>query len=392
MPPPAEGTGTKAQPEEGPVDEEALAETKRRIQLKLDPTEILALEAETDGGGPEATDEPPTEPEEEPVRRLQLRLDPWKVQELQRHELEELRNEEEAVIHARNRFTQWLDKFHERMYFRLDNAVRRVDTMWLSEEIGPYDYELSTFKLRLFMRAGGRSNEGSTDFKVRFRADLALPGLTRKLHLFLDNAGRDSLPGVDPMEQEDDTRLGARISRPLRHSDLDLGGGARWRNSGPVAFAELDWRWQWDEVGGGKLSLIPRGYYYSDEGFGQTTTLTWTRQVSERRMLQFRTAERSTENTEGLEFEQTLRFAWLRSGQRRGWVMQMSIFPHFKDSGWKMDDTMLNLMWRDALYRKWIYYTLTPQVDFPREDNYEPKPSFRIGVEILMGGKMGELM
>jgi hypothetical protein len=70
----------------------------------------------------------------------------------------------------------------------------------------------------------------------------------------------------------------------------------------------------------------------------------------------------------------------------------MSIFPHFKDSGWKMDDTMLNLMWRDALYRKWIYYTLTPQVDFPREDNYEPKPSFRIGVEILMGGKMGELM
>ncbi len=53
---------------------------------------------------------------------------------------------------------------------------------------------------------------------------------------------------------------------------------------------------------------------------------------------------------------------------------------------------MINLSWRDALYRKWIYYIVTPQVDFPREDDYEPRPSLRIGIEILFGGKIGSLI
>ena len=398
MPPAAEEPMSTVQPEDRPEGEASQAELNRRIKLKLDPSEILAMGG--DGGGksvatgdtPTPGGEPGMELAEETVPSLQLRLDPSIVQEMQHHEIALQQAEEEGDIQAKNGFTRWLDGFHERLYCRMDNAVRRVDTMWLTEETVPYDYELSTFKLRLLARVGGRSNDDSTDYKVKFRADLALPGLKRKLHLFLDNAGRDSLPGVDPMEKEDDTRLGARVNRPLRHSDLDLGGGARWRDSGPVGFAELDWRWKWDDVGGGKLRLTPRGYYYSDDGFGQQTTLIWTRPVTERKMLQFRTAERSTETTGGVEFEQTFRFAWLRAGKHRGLVMQMSVFPHYKDSSWKMDDAMLNLMWRGALYRKWIYYTLTPQVDFPREDDYRAMPSFRIGIEILMGGKIDELM
>ena len=391
MPPPAEETGAEALPDANLDSGEPLSFPKPLINLKLDPSEVLALGTGTNGALA-ITAEDSLEPKEEPVPRLQLRLDPAKVQEMQRLELEEQRGEDVADIQAKNGFTRWLDGFHERLYCRMDNAVRRVDTMWLTEDTVPYDYELSTFKLKVLARVGGRSNDDSTDYKVKFRADLALPGLKRKLHLFLDNAGRDSLPGVDPMEKEDDTRLGARVNKPLRHSDLDLGGGARWRDSGPVGFAELDWRWKWDDVGGGRLRLTPRGYYYSDDGFGQQTTLVWTRPVTERKMLQFRTAERSTEMTEGLEFEQTFRFAWLRASKHRGLVMQMSVFPHYKDSSWKMDDAMLNLMWRGALYRKWIYYTLTPQVDFPREDDYRAMPSFRIGIEILMGGKIDELM
>jgi hypothetical protein len=42
--------------------------------------------------------------------------------------------------------------------------------------------------------------------------------------------------------------------------------------------------------------------------------------------------------------------------------------------------------------RKWIYYTITPQVQFPKEDEYEPRPSLHIGLEILFGGRMGDLL
>ena len=69
----------------------------------------------------------------------------------------------------------------------------------------------------------------------------------------------------------------------------------------------------------------------------------------------------------------------------------MSAFPHYKDSGLTWDDYLVNLTWRGALYRKWVYYTLTPQVEFPQEDDYQAKPSIRIALELLMGGKIGEL-
>jgi len=120
--------------------------------------------------------------------------------------------------------------------------------------------------------------------------------------------------------------------------------------------------------------------------------MTWTRQIREKQWLQIRTAERSTEQTDGLECEQTFLYAWLRPGTGRGWLARASIFPQFKSSTWIWDDSMVNLSWRDALYQKWIYYTLTPQIDFPKEDAYHPRPSFRIGIEILFGGKIGNLI
>jgi hypothetical protein len=82
-----------------------------------------------------------------------------------------------------------------------DNAVRWLDTMWLAED-APYDNELSTLKLRTVARVGGRRSEGTADFKVRVRVDMALPGLERKLRLFVDNSDLDALPGADPLKEK----------------------------------------------------------------------------------------------------------------------------------------------------------------------------------------------
>ena len=321
-----------------------------------------------------------------------LKLDPSEVLALQMREIREQREDENAFIRRRNRITHWMDEAHKRCYCWMDNAVRQVDVKLLGEDDIPYNPELSTFRFRTLARVGGRSNEKESEIKVRFRADMALPGLEKKLHLYVDNAGRDSLPGMDPMKQESDTRLGLRtMFRSVKDSELHLGGGLRWHESNPVVYTALAWEWK-QALGCGELRLVPRGYYYSDDGFGQTTTLTWTRPAGRKKLFQIRTAERSTESTQGFEFEQSLRFAWLRSGRGRGWVAQASVFPHLERQGWRWDDALVNVTWKDSLYRKWIYYTLTPQVQFPEEDDYEPQPSLRIGLEILFGGKIGDLM
>ncbi len=324
-------------------------------------------------------------------KKDELKLNPSRVLSLQLRALEAQNGQEWSSHPRHNRFTRFLDDFHERTYLWMDDAVRMVDMKWLAED-ARYDPELSTFKLRTTTRVGGRSSERDFDVKVRFRADVALPGLEQKMHLYLDNAGRDSLPGTDILKQESDPRLGIRaMLRTLKDNELSMGGGLRWRDSNPVVYVGLDWRWQ-REMGAGRFCLNPRGVYYSDEGFGQKTEITWTRPMRERNLFQIRTAERSSEGLEGVEFEQSFRFAWLRSGKGRGWVMQASVFPHLESSDWIWDDSLVNITWRDALYRKWIYYTVTPQVQFPKEDEYQARPSIQVGLEILFGGKIGDLM
>ena len=313
------------------------------------------------------------------------------VQTLQTQSLHAQQGQDATSVRRQNGFTRWLDKSHQRLYRRMDNAVRWLDTKWLAED-APYENELSTFNLRTIARVGGRSSEGEGDFKVRFRADVALPGLERKLRLIVDNSDLDALPGADPLKQQNDTRIGARVLlRPAKDSELDAGGGLKGRHSRPVGYVDLEWRWE-RKLGDGNLRFSPRGYYFTDDGFGQMIPLAWVKQVGKNQLFQIRMAERTSESLEGVEFEQSLRFAWFRPGVGRGWVAQASVFPQLISSDWVWVNSLLNVTWRDALYRKWIYYTITPQVEFPKEDEYQARPSIRIGLEILFGGKIGALM
>ena len=313
------------------------------------------------------------------------------VEALQMQSLHDQQGRDSASRRRPNGFTRWLDKTHQTMCRRVDNAVRWLDTAWLAED-APYDNELSTLKLRTVARVGGRRSEGAADFKVRVRVDMALPGLERKLRLFVDNSDLDALPGADPLKQKSSTRIGARVLlQPARESELSAGGGLKWRHAKPVGYVDLEWRWE-RKVGEGNLSLNPRTFYFTDDGLGQMTTLAWMKQVGERQLFQIRTAERTSESRAGVEFEQSFRFAWFRSGQGRGWVVQASVFPQLISSDWVWANSLLNVTWRDALYRKWIYYTVTPQVEFPKEDGYQARSSLRVGLEILFGGKIGTLM
>jgi hypothetical protein len=285
----------------------------------------------------------------------------------------------------------WLDLAHEYVYCRLDNAVRWVDTFGLKQG-AEYEYEPSAFRLNLFMRAGGRGQEKDFDLKVRFNAKMAFPRLEKDWYLFVDNTGRDSLPGSDPLERESDTRIGVSRARSfIRDTHLNFSGGVRLRSTGPVLWGEVRWP-LFKNVLGRNLEIEPSVFYYSDVGAGQLTSVTWTRPIGERQALQLVLAEKSTESTDGLEFEQTFRYALYQADRTRGWVFQASVFPHLKSSEWYWDNAVVNLSWRDSIYRKWIYFTVTPQLDFAKEDDYDPEPSLRMGVLILFGGQAGDIL
>lgn len=92
--------------------------------------------------------------------------DPEKIHALQTRVIEEQRaGADDCLFRKKCGFACWLDRVHDTWYRRMDNAVRTVDTRWLSESVR-YDPELSTFRLRTLFRAGGRSSEEDYEFKV----------------------------------------------------------------------------------------------------------------------------------------------------------------------------------------------------------------------------------
>lgn len=332
--------------------------------------------------------EPPEEPEEEHPGPLQVPDNV--VRAMQNEALRAQSAAADGRISTSHPAMQKLDAWHEWMYRWLDNAVRRVDTYWLKDNMD-YDVELSTFRLSTLMRTGGRGDSKDFDVKVKFKADMALPGLERKFHLIVDNIGRDYLPGSDPMKHEDDTRIGLQAVKEKRHGRFGLGGGVRLRSANVVGYADVDYRWKYPLLQG-EIRFEPRGFYYTDDGFGQQVSLSWGRQFDERKSMRLRATEKTTEKTHGVEMEYTAYFAYLHRGQQRGWLAQASVFPYYKDGELYRDNALLNVTWRDALYRRWIYYFITPQVEFAREDDYDPRFSIRFGLDILFGGTIPNLL
>lgn len=314
------------------------------------------------------------------------------VREMQDEELQQQREGvEEGVLRESSALAGWLDRTHETWFRRMDNAVRTVDVRWFGQETDYYP-ELSTFRVRALTRVGGTDNQKDAEVKLDFRADLALPWLEHKLRLILESVDSDSLPGADIMSRSEHTQLGLQTMwHNLLHGRTVAGAGMRLRGGRPVGYLSLQWKWD-RELGGGTLNLNPRVMYLTDDGLGQVAALSWTRFIRERQCVQLRVAERTSEAIDGVNLEYTVRSAWLRSGRGRGWVAQASVFPTWYRSDWTWDDTLLNVTWRDAFYRRWIYYTITPQLQFPREDHYRARPSIRFGLEILFGGRIANLI
>ena len=211
----------------------------------------------------------------------------------------------EAFFTATNRFTETIDRWHANTFRWLDNTIRSLDLRWSSAATN-YDPEISTFVLALFARAGGRSDDHRFDAKARFRADLELPGLERRLKLVADNIGRDELPDTDPMKRESDLRVGVQSRLDSIFGDRwDIGGGLRLHSLRPIGYVDIEWRWS-AALFGGQLRFNPRGVWYTDDGFGQDASISWTGPRTGSVIWQLVSAETSKESISGFQLEETV--------------------------------------------------------------------------------------
>jgi hypothetical protein len=171
-------------------------------------------------------------------------------------------------------------------------------------------------------------------------------------------------------EQHEESRwhfsseLGAQFNFPL-----DPFTRARGSYSIPIE----DWR----------LKVAETVFWFSSSGLGETTQLDFERLLSP--PVLFRSTSTSTcfEAPQNCDLSQSLSIYHTLS-ERAALVYQASVIgvsqPEFTEN-----DYILLLRFRYKLHKEWVFFEITPQIHFPRTDNFRLNGLLLLRLEMLFG-------
>jgi hypothetical protein len=251
----------------------------------------------------------------------------------------------------------------------------------------------SEFSVKLHMRVEA---QGGADVSIEpdASADLELPNLSRKVKLVVRSSDIDELPGVDPTEEENSWLVGlARSKTRKRGGEISLGAGAKL-NPAPEPYLAINARKPLVER---PWHAVPRQrlFWRGDDGFGELTVLNLGRELSTHVGAMSSSAAKWTEESEGVEWDQSLSLAYFPGGhtyrrQRRQHYIGVKgiVFGHKRGSG-VVDKYRAQLIWRYPLRKKWLYLDVVPGIDFKNDEDWDETPWIRFGLQVYFDGSAG---
>jgi len=282
--------------------------------------------------------------------------------------------------------TGWVDNAYKTTVSVLQGSADRLDRFFAGEvenEITPS--RSSRFELRFNVLA--KEDDGvdvSTD--VDFKADVELPRTAKRFRLFLTSSLPHELPGEDPNTTKNALLVGLHRTLDLRrlpYLNFRLGVKAR---TPPVVVAAVRLGHGFKPGG---WDIVPRwrGFWLSDDGFGEVQSLRIDRWMKEKFLLRSGSAARWTEQSDGVEWEQSLLLALTRKGTfrnlDRGIGVRAQVFGHKSGTG-VVDKYKLGIIYRFPVWRSWLYISMGPEVSWENENDWGSVPAFRFGMDALL--------
>lgn len=313
-------------------------------------------------------------------------------------------DEEALVIPTRalvkpETFGSWserLDFIHYNTHFHMQGTVDRVDTYFAKG--GAESVKTPPSKLRLGMYFEFEVDSGlNVGIDPDYDMEVQLPNLEQRWHIIISGKDVGDLPGTDPTERESGASVG--IQKGLDKLNIKFGGGVRVKFP-PELFGEAKWVPVWS-AGSWVFRPQIKGYWKSDEGFGNINSFVFYSWFGKRQRGIFRStsAGRWTEETEGVEWEQTFALGYvpalLQRKTRRQNVsshdtarligLRYSTFGH-KSGEAIVDRYRATIAFRFPLYKNYIYGELMPEIEWRDENDWDPVERIRLGVDMLFWG------
>lgn len=223
------------------------------------------------------------------------------------------------------------------------------------------------------------------------QAKIDLPSAEKRFHLVLESDPEKKAANetkLDQTAQPKDTKLPKQYAASLRyeraeeslwHYSADSGVNVQFpldpfiRTRGSYEVPLEDWR----------LKLAETVFWFSTLGLGQTIQFDMTHVLSE--PLLFRATSTATcfESPQLCNLRQDLSL-YHTVNDRNAVLYQLSMLG---DDNPKLKETayVLLVRYRYKLHREWMYFEVTPQLSFPRTDDFRMNGSLLFRLEMLFG-------
>ena len=282
-----------------------------------------------------------------------------------------------------------MDEMHEFIFDQVQSRISQVDSFFVERPEDALPVPNSRFGAKLLIKVSHDSGI-KTELDPDFSADIEIPNIERRLKLYIENSALDDLPGTDPLDRDREILIGVRDHSQKKRDYLSFGGGIKWRWP-PVLYGEAEAGHKFTRE---NSSIYPRqkAFWYSDDGFGEMTSLQMDWLVAPKLGARSVTAAKWTETSDGVEWEQSLMWGYFIQGdyrdQHQVFGSRISTFGH-KSSTWMMDKYRLRFLYRFPIYKRWIYIEIHPELEYERDEDtgdWDFTPSIGLSTEFLFWG------
>ena len=286
------------------------------------------------------------------------------------------------------RSANWIVTQQDLMSQRVFDSATAIDRYVAKEAFDDSTINASYVRLRNRWRL---DEGGERKFETKFKLKLDLPNARRNVKLLIDSdpndfdsledISRDINIGSDSVGDNDERATGGlrfESSRGEWERDFDI--GSRFRI--PLdPYTRLRFR-RYDQVTDIWQSRFQQTFFYFDSsGWGADSELDLYRPVQDDQMLISNSSAKFLDSDNNWEFLQAFSF-YERLSSYNALVYQVAGVANSRPDP-RITNYWVRAEWQHRLFSDWLYLKVSPELAFPRENDYSATASLTFELEIF---------
>jgi hypothetical protein len=298
-------------------------------------------------------------------------------EEQESEQQEDLEDQEEQTV---------VDRIHRALSAGVSNTAGAVDGFFDNERYSAEDNR-TRLKLR-FDTVFERGEE--VDYKFRVNLSLVIPKTNKRIKLFVSgNPERDEEGevGATPETAEDEDLDVAVAYTPVQNISTNFS----WRTGIKLKSSSAAWwfgpRWRGyakGEIWGTRVTQTFR--WRTDDGFESISTLDFERDIAEDLFYRTTFKGKWNQDNEDYRYDITPQLFQRLDSKRVLRYLHSTKFKSTTDG--QFDEFLFRVTYRQRIWRKWLFFEISPQVSFPEGEDWDFTPGITFRIETFIGRKL----